>query len=262
MPYVGPMVLAHDVAGSGAAVVLLHSSVGDRRMWDAQWQPLLDAGYRVVRCDFRGHGESPPATGQFNAAEDVRDLLGALGIERAALIGSSYGGRVAQEVAARWPARVSTLLLICAATRLHPPTPAILAFGTREDELLSQGDLDGAVALNLATFLGPRATPQTRAAVAVMQRRTLEIQLNTPGRAPARYSSFVRNDDYDLSAVTAGTVVVSGEHDVDYFRTTADHLATAIPAARRVTLDWAGHLPTVEDPATTTPMLLDWLKHV
>src|SRR5215207_6322075 len=101
------VVLTHDVAGSGPAVVLLHSSVCDRRMWDPQWRTLLDAGYQVVRCDFRGHGQSPAPTEPFNAADDVRELLDELGIERAAVVGASFGGRVAQEIAARWPARVT-----------------------------------------------------------------------------------------------------------------------------------------------------------
>ena len=42
------MVLSHDVAGDGPPLVLLHSTVADRRMWDPQWTALLDAGYRVV----------------------------------------------------------------------------------------------------------------------------------------------------------------------------------------------------------------------
>ncbi|MET9064505.1 alpha/beta fold hydrolase [Streptosporangium sandarakinum] len=48
------MTLSYDMAGDGPALVLLHSGVCDRRMWDPQWPALLDAGYQVVRCDFRG----------------------------------------------------------------------------------------------------------------------------------------------------------------------------------------------------------------
>ncbi|MFD0560895.1 alpha/beta fold hydrolase [Kitasatospora saccharophila] len=56
------MTITHEVAGSGPAVVLLHSSVCDRRMWDGQWDALRGAGYRVLRCDFRGFGETPART--------------------------------------------------------------------------------------------------------------------------------------------------------------------------------------------------------
>jgi pimeloyl-ACP methyl ester carboxylesterase len=252
-------VLAHDVAGTGPAVVLLHSSICDRRMWDPQWHMLIDAGYRVVRCDFRGHGRSPAPTEPFNAADDVRALLDSLGIGGVAIVGASYGGRVAQELAARWPDRVSALILLCAATRLHPPTAAIMDFSAREDELLAAGDIAGAAELNVATFLGPAASAATRDVVLRMQRLTFEVQRAAGDAAQSRESDFVRNADFDLSAVTARTVVVSGDHDVDYFRSTADQLAASIPGAVRVTLPWAGHLPTLEAPATMNPLLLNWL---
>ncbi|MDT4988186.1 MAG: 3-oxoadipate enol-lactonase [Micromonosporaceae bacterium] len=183
-----------------------------------------------------------------------------LGVRDATLIGSSYGGRVAQEVAARWPDRVTTLLLLCAATRLHPPTDAITAFSIREDELLEGGDIAGAVELNVATFLGPLASAQTRAEVAAMQRLTFEIQIAADDAAQSRNADLVRNSDFDLAAVTARTVVVSGDHDVDYFQSTADYLAESIPGATRVCLSWAGHLPTVENPATMNPLILTWLN--
>jgi 3-oxoadipate enol-lactonase len=170
-------VLAYDVAGDGPTVVLLHSSACDRRMWDSQLRMLIDAGHRVVRCDFRGHGQSPAPTEPFNAADDVRALLDSLGIGEAAIVGASYGGRVAQEIAARWPDRVSVLILLCAATRLHPPTASIMEFSAREEELLAAGDIAGAVELNVATLLGPAAPGATREMVTRMQRLTFEIQL-------------------------------------------------------------------------------------
>jgi len=258
-PRVGRVTLAYDDQGSGPAAILLHSAVCDRRMWEPQWQLLQDAGYRVIRCDFRGYGESPAPTEPFNAADDVIALLDHLGVQTATVIGSSYGGRVAQEVAARWPDRVSTLLLLCAATRLHPPTDAIRAFGQREDELLESGDVDGATQLNVDTFVGPAASPETRAFVAEMQRQAFEIQIAADNDESAADAGPV-DHDFDLAAITARTTVVSGDLDVDYFQSIADFLATSIAGALRVELPWAGHLPTLEDPARANPLILQWLS--
>lgn len=86
------MTLSHDVAGHGPVVVLLHSSVCDRRMWDDQWKALTDAGHRVVRCDFRGFGDTPAeAVHPYRDADDVLALLDTLGVGRAALVGASFG---------------------------------------------------------------------------------------------------------------------------------------------------------------------------
>lgn len=240
------------MAGSGPVVVLLHSSVCDRRMWEPQWKALQDAGFRTVRLDFAGFGDSPVPQDSYDNAEDVRDLLDTLGLDEVTLVGASFGGRIAQEFAARWPGRVSRLALICAAMRDFPPTPAIREFGDAEDELLEKGDIDAAVALNVETFAGPLATEETRAFIAQMQRRAFELQLGVEGVSS-------RKADFDLAAITAQTLVVSGDHDVDYFGLIADHLTETIPGARRVALDWAGHLPSLESPERFNPVLLDFL---
>ncbi len=67
--------LSYDSAGTGPALVLLHSTVCDRRMWDPQWPVFVDAGYRAVRCDFRGFGQTPVPQGVYNDADDVVGLL-------------------------------------------------------------------------------------------------------------------------------------------------------------------------------------------
>ncbi len=185
------MTLAHDIAGDGPCVVLLHSSVCDRRMWDPQWGLLVDAGFRVIRPDFRGYGETPPPTSGYDEARDIRDLLDMLGIESTALVGSSFGGRVAQEFAARWPSRVTRLLLLCPATRLLEPSDDLRSFGAAEDALLEAGDIEGAVGLNVRTWVGPAADESTRELVARMQRHAFEVQLAAPDVAADR-------EDFDL----------------------------------------------------------------
>jgi pimeloyl-ACP methyl ester carboxylesterase len=250
--YAPCVLLSHDVDGAGEAVVLLHSSVGDRRMFQPQWGPLQAAGYRLVRVDFRGHGESPAATEPYNDADDVREVLDSHGIVRAAVVGTSFGGAVAQEFAARWPDRVSALVLICSAKPGHPPTDDILAFSGRENELLGEGNLDEAVELNVRTFVGPAADDATRELVARMQRHTFEVQLAAADVDPIEA-------EYDLAGITARTLVLSGAKDLVYFDQIADHLGSRIPDARRMDLDWAGHLPSLENPALLNSILLDFL---
>ena len=84
------MLMAYDEAGSGAAVVLLHSSIADRRMWEPQWQPLA-ARYRVVRPDLRGFGGTPLPPERFSFGSDVVALLDEVGLQRAVLLDDSCG---------------------------------------------------------------------------------------------------------------------------------------------------------------------------
>jgi pimeloyl-ACP methyl ester carboxylesterase len=175
------MTLAHDVAGSGPAVVLLHSSVCDRRMWDPQWPALIEAGNTGVRCDFRGFGETPAADGPHNDADDVLELLDVLGFGPVVLIGSSYGGRVSLEIAARRPKLVSALALLCSGAPDHEPTDVLTGFWEREEALLAAGDIAAAVELNLDTWLGPEADEASRARVRMMQRRSAAALDHTLG---------------------------------------------------------------------------------
>jgi 3-oxoadipate enol-lactonase len=55
----------------------------------------------AIRRDFRGFGSSPAATGPYRDADDVIEVLDYLGVGRTALVGSSYGGAVSLEIAAR-----------------------------------------------------------------------------------------------------------------------------------------------------------------
>ncbi|MEU5215669.1 alpha/beta hydrolase [Streptomyces sp. NPDC020807] len=251
------MTLSHDLAGQGpSTVVLLHSGVCDRRMWDGQFHALAEAGHRVVRCDLRGFGDTP-VDAPHTHAEDVRALLDHVGADRAAVVGSSFGGAVALELAARHPGRVTALALLAPATPCMVPSEELRAWGRREDALLEAGDVDAAVELNVGTWLGPDADEAARDLVRRMQRRAFEVQLAAEFDA---VDPEVTRDE--LARITAPALVVGGAHDVPDFRAVADDLADLLPAARHVDLDWAGHLPALERPDETARLLTAFLAEL
>ncbi|MFD5425013.1 alpha/beta fold hydrolase [Streptomyces sp. NPDC127084] len=266
------MTLMHDVTGHGPAVVLLHSSVCDRRMWDAQWKVLAESGHQVVRCDFRGFGETPAEEARpYEDSDDVLALLDDLGIKRATLIGASHGGQVAVEFAARHPERVNALVLLCAGLPGYEPGPALRDFGGRENALLEADDLDGAVELNVSTWLGPEADEPVRERVRAMQRHAFEVQLAAyyaaqaaaeaaTAEEPVETAEAAPEPPFDLAAIQARTLVVTAAHDVDDFRTMGALLADGIPGADRVELPWAGHLPSLERPDEVTALLTGFLS--
>jgi len=249
------MLMNFDDAGSGSAVVLLHSGVCDRRMWGPQ-VAALRGSHRVVTPDLRGFGETALPPGPFSYAEDVVALLDHLDLDRAAVVGSSFGGRIALEVAASRPERVGSLLLLCPAYRGLEPTATARSFGEREDAFLEAGDLDAAVELNIATWLGPEASTQTRDLVCMMQRHAFEVQIAAEAGDDVPRPESV---EVDPARISAPAVVVSGDLDMDHFRNVARHLAETIPAARPVTLPWAAHLPSLERPDETSRLIIDWL---
>ena len=243
--------LHHTVTGSGPAVVLVHAGVADGRMWDATRDALADA-WTVVVPDLRGFGDSPlpPADADpWTNGGDVLDLLDHLGIAEAAVVGASFGGRVATEVAATAPDRVTRLVLLAPSAAGMDRSEALQAFGDEEDALLEAGDVEGATELNVRTWLGPDADDAARALVHAMQKRAFEVQLAAdPEAEPAPV-------DADPARVTAPTTVVVGALDFPDFAAVARRLRDAIPATELVELAWAGHLPTLERPDETLALV-------
>lgn len=251
------MVIAHDDEGSGSAVVLLHSGVCDRRMWEPQ-AAVLATSYRVIRPDLRGFGETPLPGEQYSFADDVLALLDHLRLERAALVGSSLGGRVALEVAVKAADRVTALILLCPALRGVGTTPDAKEFAAEEDRLLDGGNLNAAVELNVATWLGPDASADHRALVGQMQLRRFQVQLTTgtPDAPPQQEPA-----DVDLRQVVAPTLVVSGGCDMDYFQNVARYVADSISGAHLQRLPWAAHLPSLERPSAVNRVITDYLAN-
>lgn len=112
--------LAWDEVGEGPLVLLVHGIGYTRAKWEPQVAPLVSAGFRVVRYDLRGFGEStlpeePSEMSHF--LSDLRRMLEALGSPRLHLVGHSLGGMIAQLYAVEHPDRVLSLTL--ASTTSH-----------------------------------------------------------------------------------------------------------------------------------------------
>ncbi|HEX4699482.1 MAG TPA: alpha/beta hydrolase [Actinomycetes bacterium] len=241
-------VLHHLVEGSGPVVVLLHAGVADLCMWDAQVVALVP-GRTVVRCDLPGFGGTPVAPGAGCDAEDVLALLDELGVEGFALVGASYGGFVALQVASAAPDRLDRLVLLDTAADLVEPDESLREVWRREQALVELGDLAGATDLMVEVWLGPDADDHHRALLWDMQRRAFDLQVAAGDDVTSR------DLPVDLARITAPVTVVVGDHDLLFFRTTAGALVEGLPHADLVELPWAGHLPSLERPAETARLV-------
>jgi pimeloyl-ACP methyl ester carboxylesterase len=118
----GMLEIAYEESGTadGVPVVLLHGFPYDPRTYDDVVPPLAAAGFRVIVPYLRGYGptcfvaaETPRSGQQAALAQDLLDLLDALGLRDAVLVGYDWGGRAACIVAALWPQRVRGLVSGC-----------------------------------------------------------------------------------------------------------------------------------------------------
>lgn len=108
-------------------VIFIHGALNDHSVWILQTRYLAHHGYNVLAVDLPGHCRSdgpPPETVQA-AADFVLALMAAAGLEKAALVGHSFGSLIALEAAARASARVSHLVLVGTAFPMKV-SPALL----------------------------------------------------------------------------------------------------------------------------------------
>jgi pimeloyl-ACP methyl ester carboxylesterase len=101
-------------AGWGPVVVLIHGITGSSATWEHVIEPLAER-YTVVAPDLLGHGESAKPRGDYSLgayASGIRDLLAAIGHDRATVVGHSLGGGVAMQMAYQFPERVERLVLV------------------------------------------------------------------------------------------------------------------------------------------------------
>src|SRR5215472_17690956 len=112
--------LYYEVAGIGSVLVLLHEGLVDSRMYDDQFG-VLAQHRRVVRYDLHGFGRSGAPSQAYSHHEALRQLLDALGIERAAVLGMSMGSGIAIDFALTYPERTRALLLLAPGLSGYPP---------------------------------------------------------------------------------------------------------------------------------------------
>ncbi len=107
---------AYRIAGSGPAILLIHGIGDNSTTWNAV-QAKLAQRFTVIAPDLLGHGRSDKPRADYSVAayaNGVRDLLSVLDIERATIVGHSFGGGVAMQFAYQFPQLVERLILVSA----------------------------------------------------------------------------------------------------------------------------------------------------
>lgn len=257
------MTLHHEVRGAGPPVLLVHAGIADARMWEPLAARLVDAGHTTVACDLRGFGRTPLEPGVVSNVADLVAVLDELEIDRAAVAGASFGGRVALELALQAPERVAALVLLDAALDAYDWSPELEAFDEAEEALVDADDVDGAVALNVRFWIerpGERdpgdVDPAVCDLVADMQRAAFEAQIGVEAEFEANDPPMAQR----LAEIGAPALVVVGADDVADFQKLAARLAEELPGAWPVvTIPRAAHLPALERPAAVAEVVLPFL---
>jgi pimeloyl-ACP methyl ester carboxylesterase len=224
--------------GTGPAIILLHGGLGNACNWGYQVAPLVEAGYRAIVIDSRGHGRSTRDSRPYGydlMADDVLALMDALNVSKADIVGWSDGGIIGLDLAMRHAGRVGKIFAFAANTA---------TWGVKDD-----------VEKN-PTF------------AAFIQRARHEYEAYSA--TPKDYDAFVEQiskmwasqpnwTDAQLKAITAPVWVVDGDHDEAIKREHTESMAATIPGAGLLILPNVSHFAFLQDPTLFNFAVLHFL---
>ena len=249
-------------AGCGPLLVLIHGMAGSSATW-RHVIPALAARFTVVAPDLLGHGASAKPRADYSLgayASGIRDLMASLGHDRATLVGHSFGGGVALQLAYQFPERCERLVLVGSG-----------GLGTEVNALLRALSVPGVALAALPVGCRPLFRDLARAVVRFLERRgvrpapvLVEILGSYASLADAdARRAFVQTlrsviDRYgqrvsarDRLYLTAGvpTLIMWGTHDPVIPVAHARDAHARMPGSRLELFDAAGHYPHCEDPS-------------
>jgi pimeloyl-ACP methyl ester carboxylesterase len=262
----------YRVAGSGPPVVLIHGMLNSSSHWQAVARRLAGE-YTVIAPDLIGHGDSAAPRGDYSLgahAASIRDLLAAIGVEQATIVGHSLGGGVAMQFFYQFPQRVERLVLISSG-----------GLGREVGPMLRSAALPGVSSL-LSLTIHPRVLGMLWATGARLRDRGVGAGVHL--QAIARALRPLENADarqaflHTLRAVidvrgqrvsatdrlylleTVPTMIVWGERDHTIPIEHGRRAHEAIPHSVLRTLPKAAHFPHLDDPESLSDVLLEFIS--
>lgn len=259
--------IAYEQHGHGRPLVLVHGFAIGMPSWEPQVDRLA-ARYRVITYDARGHaGGAVPATDEeYDEAilvEDLRLLLGHLGIDRACIGGLSMGGNIALRFDLTCPELVDGLIISDAGSGSDDPDgwkPTVYRLAAIVEE---QG-IDAFAAAMLASPLtaefvtqGPDKVAWLRGILTGHPPDGLAHTLRgAQATRPALYTY-----ERALRAFAKPALIVVGEHDQGSMNPSA-FLAATLPNAELFVLPGAGHLTSLEQPEAFNARVEGFLSRI
>jgi pimeloyl-ACP methyl ester carboxylesterase len=261
----------YRTAGEGPPVVLIHGMVNSSRHWEAVALRLA-RDHTVIAPDLIGHGDSATPRGDYSLgahAAVIRDLLAAIGVDSATIVGHSLGGGVAMQFFYQFPQRTERLVLVSSGGLGHEVSPLlrgaampgasrllslaahprlVSALDEAGERLRRHGLGTGVYLQAIARALRPLEQPGAREAFV----QTLRSVIDVHGQ---RVSA--RDRLYLLAPVP--TLLVWGERDHTIPLEHGRDAHAAIPGSRFETLPRAAHFPHLEDPEGLADVLGDFL---
>ena len=249
------------------ALVLIHGFASSTLVWSKVFLRLAEEGFRVIALDMLGYGYSAkPKNGEYTIAGQaklLKRLLDCIGIPRALIVGSSYGGAVAATCALDYPERVEKLVLVGTVNNNRPLAYKLMrVFGSP-----LFGDVVSPLLIGSRRLLRRRMKRVYDRHAWVLDERRVDAR-HLPLRAAGTQRAIIRTvrcwDAERISQcahlISQPTLLLWGENDREIPLADGERLHAAIPGSRLIVFLKCGHLPHEEYPEAFVNLVVDFCK--
>ena len=257
------------MAGEGGAppLFLIHGFFLSNLVGKKVFLPLANAGFRVIAPDLPGYGYSDkPRNGEYTIASQARAVLALmdrLGIEKATIVGASYGGAIAALMAIDCPERVSRLVLVGAVSNDEPKKKLLL----RLARMPLLGDIATPLFLGSRWILRKRTADVYRRLGYPLDERKLAARHHLLGTSNTHHAMIrtirrwhANRIQSEAHLIRQPTMLVWGDQDTHIPISNAHRLRDAIPNASLIIFRHCGHLPPTEYPEKFVEVLSDFCR--
>lgn len=247
------------------SLILLHGFASSTLVWSKVFLEIAAAGFRVIAPDLLGYGYSAkPRKFDYTIDAQARmidGLLDRLELDRAILVGSSYGGAIAATVALDYPERVEKLVLVGAVTNNEPTKYMLMRlFGSPVI-----GDIVSPLLLGSRRLLRKRMKKVYDRHSWVLDERRVEAR-HLPLRTADTHRAVIRTVrrwdadrvQRDAHLITQPTLLLWGENDPETPLRHGQRLFESIKGARLIVFRNCGHLPHEEFPKAFTEVVTEF----
>ncbi len=258
-------------AGEGELLLLVHGMAGTADNWGSVIEPLA-LRHQVIAPDFPGHGDSEPGGGDYSLgslASGLRDLMLALGHERATLVGHSLGGGVALQFTYQFPEMVERLVLVSSGGLGPDVSPVLRAaalpgadlfIGLTAGPASRAGSLLGAGLGKLGLRPSADVAEVTRGYATLADRERRKAFLATLRAVVGTGGQLVGAADRFYLAEALPMLIVWGERDPIIPVAHGEEAHAALPGSRLEVFEDSGHVPQLECPGRFVAVLQSFLE--
>jgi 3-oxoadipate enol-lactonase len=233
-----------------------NSLASDLTMWDLQIPELVEAGYRALRYDSRGHGQSAVPEGPYSIEllmDDAVGLMDALGFDKIHFCGLSMGGMVAQMLATRYANRLISLTLSSTSAFIGPRK-----IWDERIEAVRENGMSAVADATINRWFTKPGQERLRAEV----EKVRQMILDTPADGFCACCTAIRDMDQreSIRAISTRTLVVVGEHDLGTPVAASELIHDRINASKLRIIPDAAHFVNVEQTNVFNTALLEFLE--